>query len=326
MITLILGGGGSGKSAYAESLVVANGAENRYYLATMATTDEESLRRIHRHQEMRRGKGFETIECPVRLEEIFLPQKGDILLECMSNLVANELFEPNGRREHTAERIMEGVLSLEKQASHLFIVSNNVFEDGLNYPGDTENYLRILAEVNYRIAERASVVIESVQGIPLYLKADDSVKMCMSETGNEKMEEQLMKGPGVFITGGSYQGKLDWAKNYLKQKKQMTIPENTVWDGENGLPESWDNIFILDNLHQLVRWYLEQQLDPKELTEILTSKDGLVIITDEVGCGLVPLTAFDRDWRDASGRVGCDIATVSKSVYRMTCGVAQKIR
>ena len=327
MITLILGGGGSGKSAHAESMVVLNGSDTRYYLATMATSDEESLRRISRHQKMRQGKGFHTIECPVRLEDIRRPQKGDVLLECMSNLVANELFEPEGRREHTADLIMEGVCSLEAQAGHLFIVSNNVFEDGLNYPGDTENYLQILAEVNRRVAERASLVVESVQGIPVIWKSDNTACKHLLHTESDMMRENMKNGPRAFITGGSYQGKREWALNYWKEINHVAeISEDAVWNGENGLPESWEGICILDKLHQLVRRYLEQEKDPRELAVLLAEKKDLIIITDEVGCGLVPLTEFERNWRDGAGRIGCEIAAASHEVYRMTSGIAQRIR
>ena len=46
MITLITGGSGSGKSAYAEQKVVEFGDFNRIYIATMYPFDEESHQRI----------------------------------------------------------------------------------------------------------------------------------------------------------------------------------------------------------------------------------------------------------------------------------------
>ena len=58
MITLITGGSGSGKSAYAEEQVLLEGEARRIYIATMYPYDEESHRRIDRHRRMRAGKGF----------------------------------------------------------------------------------------------------------------------------------------------------------------------------------------------------------------------------------------------------------------------------
>lgn len=102
MLTLVSGGSASGKSEFAESLVVNSGCENRWYLATMLPYDEECHRRIARHRQMRAKKGFETLEVPYALQQLELNepmQSGCALLECMSNLVANELFCPQGSGE-----------------------------------------------------------------------------------------------------------------------------------------------------------------------------------------------------------------------------------
>ena len=63
MVTLVIGGAASGKSEFAESLVLAAGDLPRYYIATMQPFDDECRMRIQRHREMRAKKRFETIEC-----------------------------------------------------------------------------------------------------------------------------------------------------------------------------------------------------------------------------------------------------------------------
>ena len=61
MITLVTGGSGSGKSAYAESLLYS--CEGiRYYIATMQIYDAEGEKKVERHRKLRAGKGFLTIE------------------------------------------------------------------------------------------------------------------------------------------------------------------------------------------------------------------------------------------------------------------------
>ena len=100
MLTLVSGGSASGKSEFAESLVVSSPCTQRFYLATMIAFDEECRRRIVRHRRMRAEKNFETIEIPTGLENLSFPQEDGVdsvqnrcaLLECMSNLVANEFF------------------------------------------------------------------------------------------------------------------------------------------------------------------------------------------------------------------------------------------
>ena len=49
-----------------------------------------------RHRKMRAGKGFETVECYTGLKNLDFPENAVVLLECMSNLAANEMFEEKG--------------------------------------------------------------------------------------------------------------------------------------------------------------------------------------------------------------------------------------
>lgn len=66
MITLVTGGNGSGKSAYAESLLYS--CEGiRYYIATMQIYDAEGEKKVERHRKLRAGKGFLTIESPMNV-------------------------------------------------------------------------------------------------------------------------------------------------------------------------------------------------------------------------------------------------------------------
>ena len=67
MFTLVVGGAASGKSEYAEQLILRAGALPRYYVATMEPFGAEARARIARHRVLRAQKRFETIECPVGL-------------------------------------------------------------------------------------------------------------------------------------------------------------------------------------------------------------------------------------------------------------------
>ena len=106
MITLIIGGSGSGKSAYAEQVVMDFGDRDRIYIATMFPFDEESRRRIDRHRRMRAEKNFTTIECYTGLKTVEIPEGACVLLECMSNLTANEMFREDGAKEDTVSEIL----------------------------------------------------------------------------------------------------------------------------------------------------------------------------------------------------------------------------
>lgn len=182
MVTLVTGGSGSGKSEYAESLVLSLGQMKRIYIATMKPWDGECRQRIERHRQMRAKKQFETIECYHSLKELKPDTGGQpavVLLECMSNLVSNELFglgEEGGlscsEEPLAVWEILEGIRKLKEWAGHIVIVTNEVFSDGDSYSRDTLVYQKVLGEINQKTAEISDVVIEVVAGIPIVVKKE----------------------------------------------------------------------------------------------------------------------------------------------------------
>lgn len=170
MMILVTGGSGSGKSAFAEDQVVSFGTAERVYIATMFPFDEESRKRVQRHRNMRKGKGFETVECYTGLAGIRVPEGSTVLLECMSNLAANEMFQENGAHEHTVQEIFKGVKSLLAQAENLVIVTNEIFSEAAFYEGETKTYQKYLGKINQELARLADEVVEVVYGIPIYHK------------------------------------------------------------------------------------------------------------------------------------------------------------
>lgn len=175
MVTLILGGSGSGKSAYAEDYLLRMAADKKkYYIATMQVWDAEMQAKVDRHHRLREGKGYTTMEQPTALEQAVTQMEpgGAALLECMSNLTANEMFsgEQPTDRQTVIEKILRGVDVLRKQVDPLVIVTNNVFEDGIVYDSATMEYIEALGRINERLAAEADEVVEVTAGIPQRLK------------------------------------------------------------------------------------------------------------------------------------------------------------
>lgn len=166
MFTLVIGGAASGKSEYAESRVTGLPGR-RIYLATMRPWDQECRNRIDRHRRLRLGKGFETLERYTDLAGAEIPAGANVLLECMSNLTANELYDPEGGGR---EAVLRGVDALLARCGHLTVVTNEVFSGGAAYGEDTLRYLRTLAAINRLLAARADTVAEIICGLPNYLK------------------------------------------------------------------------------------------------------------------------------------------------------------
>lgn len=177
MMTLIIGGSGSGKSAYAEDYTISLSEDRKkYYIATMQIYDEEGKRKVERHRMLRGDKGFSTIEQPIdigKAAEKMEDGERTALLECISNLTANEMFlgEKPGTEEVITEKIVGEIAVLNRELTHLVIVSNNVFEDGNVYDKTTMAYIRAMGRINQKLAEMADEVVEVVVGIPIVIKA-----------------------------------------------------------------------------------------------------------------------------------------------------------
>lgn len=176
-MTLVSGGSASGKSEFAESLVLASAWENRFYLATMMVFDEECKKRVERHRLMRAKKNFRTIEVPADLQNVSFPNcKGKIaLLECMSNLTANEVFSPQRESslQELEEKIIQGIVHLCTRCDEVVVVTNELFSDGIGYDSSTQEYLNLLGRINQRMASMADRVFEVVAGIPICWKGND---------------------------------------------------------------------------------------------------------------------------------------------------------
>ena len=169
MLTLVLGGAGSGKSAYAEALLSRSEAKTRVYLATMEPFGAEAAARVAKHRKMRENKGFVTVERFTDMEHLSLPADCAVLLEDLGNLCANELFSQNGGGEDALRR---GLAHLIQSCRETIVVSNEVFTGGADYAGDTMRYLSVLARLHRWLAEAADAVCEVCCGIPDYYKGE----------------------------------------------------------------------------------------------------------------------------------------------------------
>ena len=170
---LVTGGSGSGKSEWAEkcAMEAANGGK-LYYLATMNNEGDEARRRIKRHRDLRLGKGFDTIEEGMDVSRV-LQRAGSsdtVLLEDLSNLLANLRYSAGIEFSDSEKIILRGIEKLSDGVRELVIVSNDIFADGYEYPSETEEYMKTLARLNSRFAASSHTVVEVVAGISIYHK------------------------------------------------------------------------------------------------------------------------------------------------------------
>lgn len=177
----VIGRASSGKSRFAEDIAVRKSIEydcQKIYIATMENETKASKQRIAKHRKQRDGKGFETIEEMYILNDHINETEGKIvLLECVSNLCANVLYKryedstvSDEQIRELADAVFSDIEGLYKHAKELIVVSADVFSEGKLFDGFTDNYLKLLALVNKKIAEKSESFIEVCAGIPCIVK------------------------------------------------------------------------------------------------------------------------------------------------------------
>ena len=168
MLILVTGGNGSGKSRFAES-VAAGFDGKRYYAATMIPYGPEGEARKRRHIAQRAGLGFITVECPFGLGEVPAGENDLVLLEDVSNLLANAMFDV----EHFSppDSVEAEIIALERRCKLLIAVTiGGLAGDGCDE--ETQQYVAALNALNARLAERARTVVELRDGTPCVVRGE----------------------------------------------------------------------------------------------------------------------------------------------------------
>ena len=175
MKILILGSTASGKSEFAEKIACNLCKGKKLYIATMIPFDEECHKKIAKHRKMREKKNFFTAESPVDLHLLKPDIHSTAMLECMSNLLANEMYRSDKKINDVCTHIIQGIQIASKKFENLIIVSNNVFESSKKYDNFTEEFIKIFGKINVSLAKDFDVVIEVVCGIPIFIKGRELI-------------------------------------------------------------------------------------------------------------------------------------------------------
>lgn len=102
----------------------------------------------------------------------------------------------------------------------------------------------------------------------------------------------------ILIIGGAAQGKSAFARTLSPEQD------------------------IIDDLHVRVQQAMRDKTPLPNASDFV----GKTIVCQEVGGGVVPMDASERDWREYTGRLCCDIAAQADRVYRVYCGIATCIK
>ena len=125
----------------------------------------------------------------------------------------------------------------------------------------------------------------------------------------------------ILILGGSYQGKLDFAKS------AYGLEDNDIFictDETEAIDFSKRCIAYID------RFALNRVRAGLEPADALRDNPGLrpdaIVIATDISSGVVPVDATLRAWREACGRMNNLLARRADEVWRLFCGIPQRIR
>ena len=125
----------------------------------------------------------------------------------------------------------------------------------------------------------------------------------------------------IFIFGGYAQGKLNFAL------KKYGLDYGDVFEAQEKDFSGYGGERIINHFEYMIKKWLEHDEDTiKKTDEILDVLNSCVIISQEVGCGLVPVDEEERRFRETVGRANCLISEKADTVYRVCCGLGLKLK
>ncbi len=216
MMVYVTGGSGSGKSAFAENLIVESGLFTRHYIATMEVWDAEGQARVERHRAMRADKGFVTVECPT-VTPIDPTVTGAVLVEDLTNLLMNQWFAVD--KTTAVAQVAQWVEELQAHCQLLVVVGNDITQDGQRYDEEMNGFLQALGALSCQVAQSSHQVYQVSCGIATAL--------------------QPMKGVGgmTLIIGGKYQGKTAYAQALAQETGAPIVDDLAQWLRTQPSPE-----------------------------------------------------------------------------------------
>ena len=125
--------------------------------------------------------------------------------------------------------------------------------------------------------------------------------------------------------GGFAQGKLDYVKGQY--------PEAMVYgkmNYEDILHMPRQEKCVWNQFHSTMRQQLDRGRRPEklrqEVLDFVDTHQEVIIISDEIGSGIVPMEEAERTYREFTGRLLTEIARKADKVVRITCGIPTRIK
>ena len=127
----------------------------------------------------------------------------------------------------------------------------------------------------------------------------------------------------ILITGGAYQGKLDYAK------EEYGLTDDDVFTCEEESTAIGFDEKIVDHFERYVLALIKAGQVPEKAVGMQLRANrykGRIVICDDISQGLVPMDATERAWREGVGRTMVKMAQQADKVVRVFCGIPEVIK
>lgn len=165
--SLVLGGVSSGKSAFAERLVLQSGLA-KVYIATAEALDGEMTKKIAGHRAKRAGQGWRTLEAPHETAQALARiEAGEVaLVDCVTFWLTNLMID-DGDWDEELDILLDVLVQMR---APVVLVSNDVSGGVIPDNALARAFQRAQGEVNQRLATHADLVVHVTAGLPTVLK------------------------------------------------------------------------------------------------------------------------------------------------------------
>ena len=133
----------------------------------------------------------------------------------------------------------------------------------------------------------------------------------------------------IFVIGGEHQGKLDYVFDITEFKNEDildclnidVLKINDILKSNKAIIYNFSNL-----IRELLKEYDDEGIVKEKVKDIFNNNSFSVIISNEIGYGIVPMDKFERRYRELTGRICCEIAKEAEQVYRVVCGIGTVIK
>lgn len=122
-----------------------------------------------------------------------------------------------------------------------------------------------------------------------------------------------------LVIGGAFQGKCEYARTAFDFGSDKVF--NCEESGEIDLSAP-----IVNHIEKWTLWCVKNGIEPAEYFFDNIVNNDIIVISDDISCGVVPVTKHERMWREANGRLLMKISKESDEVHRVFCGLGTRLK